>query len=101
MFFWGVHRLPYGRFAAFDLVGCLLSAIALAGLGFGLSTSAVALVGRVKRAAGWLLAVLRASRPVPSATRYLIRRDARERGPRRQRGRRMRHGRGGWPRRRQ
>src|SRR5439155_324566 len=28
MFFWGVHGLPYGRFAAFDLVGCLLSAIA-------------------------------------------------------------------------
>jgi len=26
MFFWGVHGLPYGRFAAFDLVGCLLSA---------------------------------------------------------------------------
>src|SRR5439155_223752 len=50
MFFWGVHRLPYARFAAFDLVGCLLSAIVLAGLGFGLSTSAVALLGRVTRA---------------------------------------------------
>jgi len=49
MFFWECTA-PYARFAAFDLAGCLLSAIVLAGLGFGLSTSAVALVGRVKRA---------------------------------------------------
>ena len=79
MFFWGVHGLPYGRFAAFDLVGCLLSAIALAGLGFGLSTSAVALVGRVKRAEVWLLAVLLASLPVLVAIRHVMRRVARER----------------------
>ena len=79
MFFWGVHRLPYARFAAFDLVGCLLSAIVLAGLGFGLSTSAVALVGRVKRAEVWLLAVLLVSLPVLIAIRHVMRRVARER----------------------
>ncbi|HUE30940.1 MAG TPA: VTT domain-containing protein [Verrucomicrobiae bacterium] len=79
MFFWGVHGLPYGRFAAFDLVGCLLSAIALAGLGFGLSTSAVALVGRVKRAEVWLLVVLLASLPLLVAIRHVMRRVARER----------------------
>ena len=79
MFFWGVQRLPYARFVAFDLVGCLLSAIALAGLGFGLSTSAVAVVGQVKRAELWLLGLLLVSLPVLVAFRHVARRLARER----------------------
>ena len=79
MFFWGVRGLAYARFVAFDLVGCVLSASALAGLGFVLSTSAVALVGRVKRAELWLLAVLLASLPVLAAIRHVMRRVARER----------------------
>lgn len=79
MFFWGVHQLPYARFAAFDLVGCLLSAIVLAGLGFGLSTSAVALVGRVKRAEVWLVGLLLASLALLVGLRHLMRRLARER----------------------
>jgi len=79
MFFWGVRGLPYARFAIFDLVGCLASAGLLAGLGFVLSTSAVALVGRVRRAELWLLAVLLASLPVLVAIRHLMRRVARER----------------------
>ena len=79
MFFWGVHGLAYSRFVPFDLVGCVHSASALAGLGFVLSTSAVALVGRVKRAELWLLAVLLASLPVLAAIRHVMRRVARER----------------------
>ena len=79
MFYWGVHGLPYGRFALFDLVGCVLSASALAGLGFVLSTSAVALVGRVRRAELWLLAVLGASLTVLAVARHVVRRVARER----------------------
>src|SRR5690349_7764805 len=29
MFYWGVHRLPFARFALLDLIGCLLSVLVL------------------------------------------------------------------------
>lgn len=47
MVFWGTRRLPFWKFAAIDLVGCFVSATGLAGLGYVLSESAVALRGHV------------------------------------------------------
>jgi membrane protein DedA with SNARE-associated domain len=79
MFFWGVRGLSYARFAAFDLVGCLTSATVLAGLGFLMSESAVALVGRVRRAQLWALIGLLVSLAVLSALRHVVGWLARER----------------------
>jgi membrane protein DedA with SNARE-associated domain len=54
MFFWGVHGLPYPRFAVVDAVGCALSVTALALLGWGLSETAITVFGRVQRVERWL-----------------------------------------------
>src|SRR5439155_20053260 len=57
MFFWGVHGLPLGRFAAIDAVGCVLGGTTLGLLGYGLSESALTIFGRIRRAERWLVAV--------------------------------------------
>src|SRR5437667_8614696 len=49
MFFWGVHGLGLGRFAAIDAIGCALGAIVLGLLGYGLSESALTLFGPIRR----------------------------------------------------
>jgi membrane protein DedA with SNARE-associated domain len=48
MFFWGVQRLSFWRFAGIDLISCALWALVLGGLGFLLSGSAEALLGHVR-----------------------------------------------------
>lgn len=48
MFFWGVERLSFWRFASIDLLSCALWACVLGGLGFLLSGSAEALLGHVR-----------------------------------------------------
>jgi membrane protein DedA with SNARE-associated domain len=58
MVFWGVHGLPIARFAVVDLIGCSIWAALLVGLGFGLSTTAEALLGRVRAVERWLLGAL-------------------------------------------
>jgi membrane protein DedA with SNARE-associated domain len=52
--FWGVQGLPFMRFAAISGVACLTWAILFVGLGFTLSGSAEAIVGKVKRIQLWL-----------------------------------------------
>ena len=79
MFYWGVRRLPFVRFAALDLVGCLLSVAVLGLLGFGLSESAVTLFGRVQRAERWILTAVVVCAAVVLAVRAVGRRVARAR----------------------
>ncbi|HVN86547.1 MAG TPA: hypothetical protein VMW17_17065 [Candidatus Binatia bacterium] len=49
MMLWGMKRLPFVRFALFDLAGCTLWASGFVALGFGFSGSAAVLIGQVKR----------------------------------------------------
>ena len=79
MFYWGVHRLPFGRFALLDLVGCFLSVLVLGLLGFGLSQSAVTVFGRVQRAERWIVMAVLVGAAVILAVRALGRRVARAR----------------------
>jgi membrane protein DedA with SNARE-associated domain len=58
MLFWGLHGLRLGRFLFIDTIGCTLGAAVFTGLGYLVSGSAVALLGRVKRVELWLLGVL-------------------------------------------
>lgn len=75
MVFWGLRGLPWGRFAAMDLLGCAFWSLVLVLLGFLLSNSAAALIGEVRRIEVWLLgAVVAAALLV-----YLINRSARRR----------------------
>jgi len=74
MVFWGVRGLPYGRFLAFDVVGCVLYAIAFASLGYAFSQSAAALVGNVRRVEMWLLGAAVAALGVALARRFVARR---------------------------
>jgi membrane protein DedA with SNARE-associated domain len=55
MVFWGLHGLRVGRFLLIDGLGCAFWATALAALGYLLSDSAEAMLGRVRRAEHWLL----------------------------------------------
>ncbi len=81
MFFWGVRRLPFPRFAALDLVGCLLSVTCLVLLGYGLSETAVALFGHVQRVERWAVTVLAAGTILVLVGRAVGRRAARARSP--------------------
>jgi membrane protein DedA with SNARE-associated domain len=74
MLFWGVHRLPLGRFAAVDAAGCVGWALALGVVGYGASTGAAAILGEVKRAEIWLLGALLASAAVLVVARWALRR---------------------------
>ena len=58
MLLWGMRRISWRRFAALDLLGCVLWANVLAGLGFVFSGSAEALIGRVRRIEIWLLVAM-------------------------------------------
>ncbi|HEY8256812.1 MAG TPA: DedA family protein [Gemmatimonadales bacterium] len=58
MIFWGLQGLPFGRFAAVDALGCSMGTFVFAGLGYLVSGSAEALVGRVRRIELWLLGAL-------------------------------------------
>jgi membrane protein DedA with SNARE-associated domain len=58
MVFWGLHGLQVGRFLLIDLIGCFLGATVFTGLGYLVSGSAVALLGKVKRVQLWILGVL-------------------------------------------
>src|SRR5919197_1997256 len=49
MVFWGLHDLPLRRFAPFDLLGAGVAAGVFATLGYLVSDSATALLGRVRR----------------------------------------------------
>jgi len=55
MFFWGMQRLPFGRFVVLDVIGCAAWALALGTLGFVSSASAAVLLGRVTRVERWVL----------------------------------------------
>jgi membrane protein DedA with SNARE-associated domain len=48
MLFWGIHGLPFLRFAAIDAVACVLWAVTFSYLGFAMSGSAAAVL-RLKR----------------------------------------------------
>lgn len=55
MIFWGLHGLPFSRFLAIDIVGCVLGSLVFTTLGYLLSGSATVLLGHVKRVELWLL----------------------------------------------
>ena len=74
MVFWGVHGLSFPRFVAVDLVGCALWAVAFVGLGYGLSNSAAAIIGRVHRTERWLVGGLVAAVAVVVLLRAISRR---------------------------
>ncbi len=56
--FWGIQGLSFARFAFFDVIGCVLWASLLIGLGFFMSNSAQALIGKIKAVERWLLVAL-------------------------------------------
>lgn len=58
MVFWGLHGMPVLRFAVVDAIACVIGALVFAGLGYGVSGSAAALLGHVRRIQYWLLGVL-------------------------------------------
>jgi membrane protein DedA with SNARE-associated domain len=58
MVFWGLHGLRFGRFLTIDAIGCVVGTLVFTGLGYLVSGSAVALLGKVKRVELWLLGVL-------------------------------------------
>jgi membrane protein DedA with SNARE-associated domain len=58
MIYWGVRKLKFLHFFLFDFVGCILWATLLIALGYFLSQSAAAIIGKVKRIEIWLLAAL-------------------------------------------
>jgi len=73
MFFWGIHGLPYPKFVALDLLGTTLGAVVLVALGFALSGSAQALLGRVKAIEIWMLGALGAAVAVAIVHRLIER----------------------------
>jgi membrane protein DedA with SNARE-associated domain len=81
MVFWGVQRLPLWRFALIDAFGCALWAVALGGLGFTLSGSAVLLVGRVRRVRVWLLGALLGCAALVLLYRAILKKRAARRAP--------------------
>jgi membrane protein DedA with SNARE-associated domain len=58
MVFWGLHGLTAGRFLLIDALGCTLGTLVFTGLGYLVSGSAIALLGRIRRFELWLLGVL-------------------------------------------
>ncbi len=48
MLFWGIKKLSFVKFAAIDLLGCLVWGTILASLGYSLSFSAEKLIGDIK-----------------------------------------------------
>lgn len=58
MLFWGLHGLPFHRFALVDAIGCILGAGFFVGLGYLVGDGAEVLLGRVKRFEFLLLGAL-------------------------------------------
>jgi membrane protein DedA with SNARE-associated domain len=58
MLFWGLHELPFLRFALVDAIGCVLGASFFVGVGFLVGDGAEVLLGKVKRFELLLLAGL-------------------------------------------
>ncbi len=58
MVFWGLQGLSFPRFVLIDGLGCLLGAGVFGGIGYLLSGSATALLGKVQRLELWLLAAV-------------------------------------------
>jgi membrane protein DedA with SNARE-associated domain len=79
MLFWGIHELPFARFAALDVLGCAIWATALMSLGYGFSGSAAVLVGDVKRVEYWLAVALVVATAATVAARRLLRRSLAQR----------------------
>ncbi len=75
MLFWGLHGLPFARFAIIDALGCVAGTVCFAGLGFLFSGSAQALLGRIHRVEFLLLGGL----AVGIAVLVLLKRAARRR----------------------
>jgi membrane protein DedA with SNARE-associated domain len=76
MLFWGLHDLPFLRFALVDIVGCVLGASFFVGLGYLVGDGAEALLGRVKRFEFLLLGGLVAGIAVLVLIRMIERRRA-------------------------
>jgi membrane protein DedA with SNARE-associated domain len=55
MVFWGLQGLSFGRFVAVDALGCSVGTLVFASLGYIVSGSVEALLGRVRRFELWLL----------------------------------------------
>ncbi|MER3429353.1 MAG: hypothetical protein C4334_14930 [Pyrinomonas sp.] len=55
MVLWGTNRRHFGRFALIDALSCTMWAALLTGIGYVLSGSAEAILGRIKRVELWLL----------------------------------------------
>lgn len=55
MFFWGMRRLPYRKFIAFDALNCLIWASVFGGLGYLFASSLEGLIGQLRRVESWLL----------------------------------------------
>ena len=58
MVFWGLHGLRLPRFLLIDALGCALGSLIFTGLGYLVSGSAMALLGKVRRFELWLLGAL-------------------------------------------
>lgn len=58
MLFWGLHGLPFHRFALIDAFGCILGASFFVGLGYLVGDGAEVLLGKVKRFEFLLLGAL-------------------------------------------
>jgi membrane protein DedA with SNARE-associated domain len=58
MVFWGLHGLRLPRFLLIDALGCALGSLIFTGLGYLVSGSATALLGKVRRFELWLLGAL-------------------------------------------
>jgi membrane protein DedA with SNARE-associated domain len=58
MVFWGLHGLRLPRFLLIDTLGCALGSLIFTGLGYVVSGSATALLGKVRRFELWLLGAL-------------------------------------------
>jgi len=55
MIFWGLHGLSFRRFLLIDAVGCVVGSLAFTVLGYVVSGSATALLGRARQLELWLL----------------------------------------------
>lgn len=55
MVFWGLHGLALPRFLVIDAIGCVLGSLVFTGVGYAVSGSAAALLGKVRRVELWLL----------------------------------------------
>ncbi len=55
MVFWGLHGLALPRFLVIDAIGCAIGSLVFTGVGYAVSGSAAALLGKVRRVELWLL----------------------------------------------